>query len=159
MTNPNKTYAGYNHDKHGITTMGRVVLDAWVFGFLPETEDCAGWDLGRMQVLMEKVETEWDKFSTHSGSRLSEDADGHFDNRTPHARIIRDLPAFTALRNSAAAIKNGCDAAAPYVSICQESGRPRIGLLDTCIGRNRNTAMQPLGRSEFDDRPIVEIVI
>ena len=62
MTNPKKTYAGFNHDKHGITTMGRVVLDAWVFGFLPETEDCAGWDLGRMQVLMEKVEAEWDKY-------------------------------------------------------------------------------------------------
>lgn len=61
MTNK-MTYAGFHHDKHGITTMGRLVLDAWVFGFLPETEDCAGWDLGQMQVLMEKVEAEWDKY-------------------------------------------------------------------------------------------------
>ncbi|OYW97997.1 MAG: hypothetical protein B7Z14_16110 [Bosea sp. 32-68-6] len=40
-----------------------VVLDAWLFGFLPETEDCAGWDLGQMQVLMEKIEAEWDRNS------------------------------------------------------------------------------------------------
>lgn len=56
------TYVGFHHDKHGVTTMGRVVLDAWLFGFLPETEDCAGWDLGRMQGLMEKIEAEWDKY-------------------------------------------------------------------------------------------------
>ena len=62
MTNPKMTYAGFHHDKHGITMMGRVVLDAWVFGFLPETEDCTGWDLGRMQILMEKIEAEWDKY-------------------------------------------------------------------------------------------------
>ena len=59
--NNKMTYAGFHHDKHGVTTMGRVVLDAWLFGFLPETEDCAGWDMGRMQVLMEKIEAEWDK--------------------------------------------------------------------------------------------------
>ena len=63
MTNPKMTYAGFHHDKHGITMMGRIVLDAWVFEFLPETEDCAGWDLGRMQVLMDKIEAEWDKYS------------------------------------------------------------------------------------------------
>jgi hypothetical protein len=62
MANPKMTYPGFHHDKHGITTIGRVVLDSWVFGFLPETEDCAGWDLGQLQVLMEKVEAEWDKY-------------------------------------------------------------------------------------------------
>lgn len=61
--NNKMTYAGFHHDKHGVTMMGRVVLDGWLFGFIPETEDCAGWDLGRMQVLMEKVEAEWDKYS------------------------------------------------------------------------------------------------
>lgn len=61
--NNKMSYAGFHHDKHGITMMGRVVLDAWLFNFLPETEDCAGWDLGRMQVLMEKIETEWDKYN------------------------------------------------------------------------------------------------
>lgn len=63
MNNNKMTYAGFHHDKHGVTMMGRVVLDAWLFGFLPETEDCTGWDLGRMQVLMEKIEAEWDKYN------------------------------------------------------------------------------------------------
>ena len=45
MTTPK--YVGFNQDKHGITQLGRVVLDAWVFGLIPWTEACAGWDGGR----------------------------------------------------------------------------------------------------------------
>jgi hypothetical protein len=55
-------YVGFRNDKHGMTQLGRIVLDGWLFGLIPETEDCAGWDLGRMQILMEKVEIEWDKY-------------------------------------------------------------------------------------------------
>ena len=55
-------YVGFHRDKHGITQLGRVVLDGWLFGFIPETEDCAGWDIGRMQALMDKVEREWDRY-------------------------------------------------------------------------------------------------
>jgi len=58
-----ETYVGYHRDKHGITQLGRIVLDGWLFGFIPETEDCTGWDLGRMQILMDKVEREWDKYA------------------------------------------------------------------------------------------------
>jgi hypothetical protein len=29
------TYAGFNQDTHGITTLGRIVLDAWLFELLP----------------------------------------------------------------------------------------------------------------------------
>ena len=57
-----KVYVGFNQDKHGLTQLGRVVLDAWVFGILPETEDCAGWSLGRMQELVGRVEAEWDRY-------------------------------------------------------------------------------------------------
>lgn len=56
-------YPGFHQDKHGLTTLGRIVLDGWLFGFIPESEDCAGWDLGQMQALTEKVEAEWDKYS------------------------------------------------------------------------------------------------
>jgi hypothetical protein len=62
MTDP-KTYVGFYKDRHGITQLGRVVLDAWVFGFIAETEDCGGWELGRMQALMERVQQEWDKYA------------------------------------------------------------------------------------------------
>ena len=62
MTNPT-TYCGFYQDHHGITQLGRIVIDGWLFGFIPETEDCAGWELGRMQALMEKVNVEWDKYA------------------------------------------------------------------------------------------------
>ncbi len=56
------TYAGFNQDAHGITTLGRVVLDAWLFDLLPREEDCAGWDLQRMQHLFEQVNQRWDEY-------------------------------------------------------------------------------------------------
>jgi len=59
----NNTYVGLNSDHHGITQLGHIVLDGWFFGFIPETEDCAGWDLGRMQALMDKDGVEWDKYA------------------------------------------------------------------------------------------------
>ena len=45
-----------------MTVLGRVVLDGWLFGLIPETEDCAGWDLQRMQKLMGQVEQVWDQY-------------------------------------------------------------------------------------------------
>ncbi len=57
-----EVYVGLHNDKHGMTQLGRIVLDGWLFGLIAETEDCTGWDLGRMQVLMEKIEIEWDKY-------------------------------------------------------------------------------------------------
>ena len=59
----NNTYVGLHKDHHGITQMGRIVMDAWVFGLLPETEDCAGWEIGRLQLLMDKINMEWDKYA------------------------------------------------------------------------------------------------
>ncbi len=65
-------YCGFSNDKHGMTQLGRIVLDGWLFGFIPETEDCAGWEFGRMQMLMDKVQDEWDKYG-NLPSRLPED--------------------------------------------------------------------------------------
>lgn len=64
------TYAGLENDKHGLTQLGRIVLDGRLFGLIPETEGCEGWPLGRMQRLMEQVQDEWDKYS-NLPSRLS----------------------------------------------------------------------------------------
>lgn len=57
----NKIYVGLDNDAHGLTPTGRTVLDARVFGLIVETEDCAGWDVGRIQALMNRVEQEWDR--------------------------------------------------------------------------------------------------
>lgn len=54
------TYCGFHQDTHGLTLLGHVVLDAWVFGLLPEEQDAAGWDLGRMQLLSDQVQAQWD---------------------------------------------------------------------------------------------------
>jgi hypothetical protein len=56
------TYPGLSQDTHGMTVLGRVVLDGWLFGLIPETEECAGWGLQRMQNLMVQVEQAWDEY-------------------------------------------------------------------------------------------------
>lgn len=65
----NTRYLGFFQDGHGITQLGRVVLDAWVFELISREEDCKGWDLGQMQILMQRVQEAWDR---HGGlpSRL-----------------------------------------------------------------------------------------
>ncbi len=69
MNSPAPVYPGLHADRHGLTQLGRIVLDARVFGLIPDAEDCAGWSLGRMQELTQRVEQAWDR---HGGlpSRL-----------------------------------------------------------------------------------------
>ena len=69
------TYCGFNAELHGITQLGRTVLDAWVFELLPRREDCAGWDLQRMQQLMGQVNARWDEVGMLP-SRLPPDLQG-----------------------------------------------------------------------------------
>ncbi|MBX3630682.1 MAG: hypothetical protein KF908_12405 [Nitrosomonas sp.] len=74
-------YGGIEQDKkNGLTPLGRIVLDAWVFGILPETETCTGWDHAQMQILYEKVYTAWEPFA-HLPSRLPDEL------RERHTRI------------------------------------------------------------------------
>ncbi len=66
-------YVGIDNDnKGGLTHLGRMVRDAWVFGIIPETETCEGWDGARMQGLYEKVYAAWEPYA-HIPSRLPDD--------------------------------------------------------------------------------------
>ncbi len=66
-------YEGIDQDKNeGLTHLGRIVRDAWVFGILPETETCSGWSGAQMQVLYEKVYDAWEPYA-HLPSRLPDD--------------------------------------------------------------------------------------
>lgn len=57
------TYIGIDKDVNGgMTTIGKLIRDAWVFGLLPETETCEGWNLAGIDDLLEKVNVEWDKY-------------------------------------------------------------------------------------------------
>lgn len=63
-------YAGLNQDpQFGMTPAGTMIRDAWIFGLLPETQDCTGWDVGMLQNLYEQVHREWEKYG-HLPSRL-----------------------------------------------------------------------------------------
>lgn len=56
-------YPGIDNDvQGGLTHLGRIVMDAWVFEIIPETQRCEGWDYGRMQDLYDKVNAKWDEF-------------------------------------------------------------------------------------------------
>ena len=62
MARPN-IYVGINNDVHGgMTNIGKIIRDAWVFELLPETETCEGWNQGQVDVLLDKVNAEWDKY-------------------------------------------------------------------------------------------------
>ena len=42
--------------------IGNVIRDAWLFGILPETETCEGWDMSRINAIHQQVNAEWDKY-------------------------------------------------------------------------------------------------
>jgi len=66
-------YVGVDKDTNaGLTHLGRMVRDAWVFGILPETETCAGWNGSQMQNLYEQVYAAWEPYA-HLPSRLPEE--------------------------------------------------------------------------------------
>lgn len=82
-----QTYMGLDQDVHGgMTHIGRIVRDAWVFGILPETEICTGWDAPRMQNLYEQVYAAWEPYA-HLPSRLPEEL------RERHARLYAEAMA------------------------------------------------------------------
>lgn len=65
-----QVYAGVDLDTDGgLTPLGRIVIDAWVFGVLPESEKCTGWSMSQMQNLYEEVYAAWEPFA-HLPSHL-----------------------------------------------------------------------------------------
>lgn len=63
-------YSGIEQDVDGgLTPLGRIVIDAWVFGILPEKETCTGWSMSQMQNLYEEVYAAWEPYA-HLPSRL-----------------------------------------------------------------------------------------
>jgi hypothetical protein len=78
------SYVGIHADIHGgMTDIGRMIRDAWVFGLLPETETCEGWDLPKFDTLYEQVHEAWEPYG-HLVSRLPADI------RARHERIYNE---------------------------------------------------------------------
>lgn len=58
-----QTYCGiYKDEAGGLTPLGRIVMDAWVFEIIPASEPCEGWDAARMQELSNRVTAAWASF-------------------------------------------------------------------------------------------------
>ncbi|HZV97575.1 MAG TPA: hypothetical protein VFF74_01160 [Methylophilaceae bacterium] len=62
-------YAGiYNDNAGGLTNLGRIVMDAWVFEIIPMSETCEGWDAVQMQNLYDKVFAAWEPYGGMPGN-------------------------------------------------------------------------------------------
>jgi len=62
MARPDK-YVGIDNDVNGgMTTIGKIIRDAWVFEILDESETCEGWNFAGVDALLDKVNKEWDKY-------------------------------------------------------------------------------------------------
>ena len=56
-------YIGIDKEVNGgMTTIGKIIRDAWVFGLIPETETCEGWNYAGIDALLDQVNAEWDKY-------------------------------------------------------------------------------------------------
>lgn len=65
-----KIYEGIDKDPRGaMNPTGNIVRDGWVFGLIPETETCAGWDTQRIQNLYDAVAQAWAPYA-HIPSQL-----------------------------------------------------------------------------------------
>lgn len=79
-----RTYIGLLEDTDGgMTNLGRTVLDARVFGLIPESETCAGWQQAQMQMLMDQVYAAWEPY-------------GHIPSRLPEELLARHQRIYTA---------------------------------------------------------------
>ena len=77
-----KKYPGLGEDlKQGMTPTAKIILDAKVFGLLPEDEDCEGWLVTGVLALYDKVSKAWEPYGLLP-SRLPDDL------KEKHARIF-----------------------------------------------------------------------
>lgn len=62
-----RVYVGLHHD--GMSPTANIILDAQVFGLLPEHETCEGWNFDRLEELYDRVTVAWEPYG-HLASRL-----------------------------------------------------------------------------------------
>ena len=56
-------YCGIDKDHFGgMTPIGTIIKDAWVFGILPQSETCEDWSHDRLQLIFDQTRDEWDKY-------------------------------------------------------------------------------------------------
>ena len=90
--NRNASYTGIDNDRHGgMTSVGNILRDAWMFGLLPEEERCEGWSYDRMEQLYDRVSRAWEPYG-HLVSQLPPELrERHqriYDQAVQHARAV-----------------------------------------------------------------------
>lgn len=79
-----RNYVGLRNDEQGgMSPTGNIVRDAWVFGLLPEDDDCAGWTSDRLDRLYDQVHAAWAPYG-HLVSNLPPEL------KAKHARIYSE---------------------------------------------------------------------
>ncbi len=78
MAKPER-YVGVDNDFNGgMTPIGKIIRDAWVFGILEENETCENWNLSGIDALLQKVNAEWDKYGCMVSNLPEELAKRHY---------------------------------------------------------------------------------
>ena len=68
-----ENYAGIDKAPDGgMNLVGTIIRDAWVFGLIPETETCEGWNGGRLTALYAQVSEAWEPYG-HLPSQLPDE--------------------------------------------------------------------------------------
>lgn len=78
MKKPSRYVGIDNEINGGMTTIGKIIRDAWVFGLIDESETCEGWNLAGIDSLLQKVNNEWDKYSCLASRLPPELREKHF---------------------------------------------------------------------------------
>ena len=62
-SNQHKKYVGIDKEAQGgMTAIGKMIRDAWVFELIAETETCENWTMQGIEALLHKVNDEWVKY-------------------------------------------------------------------------------------------------
>jgi hypothetical protein len=99
-----RVYVGIEEDQHGgLTDTGRIIMDAWVFGLLPESETCRGWPVAEIQLLYDKVSVEWARYGYRVANLPPEVRERHariYDAAVERARSKGWTPELSVMADS-----------------------------------------------------------
>jgi hypothetical protein len=80
-----RTYIGIDKDPKGaMNPTGNIIRDAWVFGIIPESETCEGWNVQAISALYDQVSDAWQPYG-HLVSNLPPEL------RERHERIYANI--------------------------------------------------------------------
>jgi hypothetical protein len=86
-----KIYPGIDEDKYGgMTDVGRIIRDAWLFDLIPESERCVNWSFDQIQNLYDRVSKAWEPYGHLVSSLPPELLEKHARINGEAVRIARE---------------------------------------------------------------------